>query len=165
MTALWALVVIVNKRVLAYVDPTAVNFFVRIAAIAGLVLITVPLTLLRLWDNGFGINAAAAGWMTLSAIATWLIAFTAYYYALRGERVAVVAPICSTDPLWTALFAWLILGTAFGALTLVGMAVAMAGVLLITLWMESGDEGERAERRPQDQPGDCLLYTSDAADE
>jgi drug/metabolite transporter (DMT)-like permease len=139
-TALWALVVIVNKRVLSFVDPTAVNFFVRLAAIAGLLLITVPLTVLRLWDNGFGINAAAAGWIALSAIATWLIAFTAYYYALRGERVAVVAPICSTDPLWTALFTWLILGTAFGALTLAGMAVAMAGVLLITRWMEPGDE-------------------------
>jgi drug/metabolite transporter (DMT)-like permease len=130
MTALWALVVIVNKRVLEYVDPTAVNFFVRIAAIAGLLLITVPLTVLRLWDNGFGINAAAAGWMALAAVTTWLIAFTAYYYA----------PICSTDPLWTALFAWLILGAAFGALTFAGMAVAMAGVLLITRWMEAGGE-------------------------
>jgi drug/metabolite transporter (DMT)-like permease len=140
MTALWALVVIVNKRVLEYVDPTAVNFFVRIAAIAGLLLITVPLTVLRLWDNGFGINAAAAGWMALAAVTTWLIAFTAYYYALSGARVAVVAPICSTDPLWTALFAWLILGAAFGALTFAGMAVAMAGVLLITRWMEAGGE-------------------------
>jgi drug/metabolite transporter (DMT)-like permease len=138
MTALWALVMIVNKSVLAYVDPTAVNFFVRIVAIVGLLLITVPLTVLRLWSNGFGINAAAAGWIALSAVATWLIAFTAYYYALRGERVAVVAPICSTDPLWTALFAWLILGSAFGTLTLAGMAVAMVGVLLITRWMGSG---------------------------
>ena len=142
MTALWALVVIVNKRVLAYVDPTAVNFFVRIAAIVGLLLITVPLTALRLWDNGFGINAAAAGWMVLSALATWPIAFTAYYYALRGGRVAVVAPICSTDPLWTALFAWLMLGAAFGRFTLAGLAVAMAGVLLVTRWMETGGEAE-----------------------
>jgi drug/metabolite transporter (DMT)-like permease len=142
MTALWALVVIVNKRVLAYIDPTAVNFFVRIAAIAGLLLITVPLTVLRTWDNGFGINAAAAGWMALAAVATWLLAFSAYYYALRGERVAVLAPIFSTDPLWTALFAWLILGAAFGALTFAGMAVAMVGVLLITRWMEAGDEAE-----------------------
>ena len=140
MTALWALVVIVNKRVLAYVEPTAVNFFVRIAAVVGLLAITVPLTVLRLWDNGFGINAAAAGWMALSAVATWLIAFTAYYYALRGGRVAAVMPICGTDPLWTALFAWLILGAAFGGLTLAGMAVAMSGVVLITRWMES-DEG------------------------
>ncbi len=140
MTALWALVVIVNKRVLAYVDPTAVNFFVRIVAVAGLLLITVPLTVLRLWDNGFGINAAAAGWMSLSAIATWLIAFTAYYYALRGGRVAVVMPICGTDPLWTALFAWLMVGAAFGGLTLAGMAVAMSGVVLIARWMEGGEE-------------------------
>jgi drug/metabolite transporter (DMT)-like permease len=142
MTAIWALVVIVNKRVLAYIDPTAVNFFVRLAAIVGLLLITVPLTVLRLWDNGFGINAAAAGWMALAAVATWLIAFTAYYYALRGGQVAALTPIFSTDPLWTALFAWLILGAAFGGLTFAGMAVAMAGVLLITRWMEAGDEAE-----------------------
>ena len=101
-----------------------------------------PLTVLQLWDNGFGINAAAAGWMALAAVATWLIAFTAYYHALRGARVAVVAPICSTDPLWTALFAWLILGSTFGGLTLAGMAVAMAGVLLVTRWMEAGDAAE-----------------------
>ena len=142
MTALWALVVIVNKRVLTYVDPTAVNFFVRLAAIVGLLLITVPLTVLRLWDNGFGINAAAAGWMALAAVATWLLAFTAYYYALRGGRVAAVVPVFSTDPLWTALFAWLLLGSAFGWLTFAGMAVAMAGVLLITRWMEAGGEAE-----------------------
>jgi len=140
MTALWALVVIINKRVLADIDPLAVNFFVRIASIAGLLLITLPLTALRLWDNGFGINAAAAGWMALAAVTTWLIAFSAYYYALRGERVAVMAPILSTDPLWTALFAWLIIGSTFGVLTLAGMAVAMAGVLLITRWMGAGDD-------------------------
>ncbi len=52
--------------------------------------------------------------------------FNACYYALRGERVAVVAPICSTDPLWTALFSWLIVGAAFGGATLVDMAVAHA---------------------------------------
>ncbi len=140
MTALWALVVIVNKKVLEDVHPVAVNFFVRIIAIVGLVCITVPLTVFHLWTNGFGINAAAAGWIALSAVATWLIAFNAYYYALRGGLIAVVAPISSTDPLWTAVFAWLIVGTAFGALTVAGMAVAMAGVVLISRWMDAGDE-------------------------
>jgi drug/metabolite transporter (DMT)-like permease len=142
MTALWALVVVVNKKILESVTPVAVNFFIRLAAIAGLLLITVPLTGLDLWSNGFGINAEAAGWIALSAVATWLVAFNAYYYALRGERVAVVAPICSTDPLWTALFAWLIVGTALGGATLAGMAVAMAGVVLISRWMGVGDEDE-----------------------
>ena len=140
MTALWALVIIVNKKVLDDVHPVAVNFFVRIVAILGIVCITVPLTVLHLWSNGFGIDAAAAGWIALSAVATWLVAFNAYYYALRGGLIAVVAPISSTDPLWTAVFAWLILGTAFGWLTVTGMAVAMAGVVLISRWMGAGDE-------------------------
>ena len=142
MTALWALVVVVNKKILESVTPVAVNFFVRLGAIAGLLLITVPLTVLDLWSNGFGINAEAAGWIALSAVATWLVAFNAYYYALRGERVAVVAPICSTDPLWTALFSWLIVGAAFGGATLAGMGVAMAGVVLISRWMDGGGEDE-----------------------
>ena len=147
MTALWALVVVVDKKILESVTPLAVNFFVRLAAIAGLVLITVPLTVFDLWSNGFGLNAEAAGWIALSAVATWLVAFNAYYYALRGERVAVVAPICSTDPIWTALFAWLIIGTAFGGATLAGMAVAMAGVVLISRWMDGGGEAEARRRR------------------
>ena len=140
MTVLWALVVIVNKKVLEDVHPVAVNFFVRIVAVVGLVCLTVPLTVFHLWSNGFGIDAAAAGWIALSAVATWLVAFNAYYYALRGGLIAVVMPISSTDPLWTAVFAWLILGTAFGGLTIAGMAVAMAGVLLISRSMEAGGE-------------------------
>ncbi len=140
MTVLWALVVIVNKKVLEDVHPVAVNFFVRIVAVIGLVCLTVPLTVFHLWSNGFGIDAAAAGWIALSAVATWLVAFNAYYYALRGGLIAVVIPISGTDPLWTAVFAWLILGTVFGGLTIAGMAVAMAGVLLISRSMHAGGE-------------------------
>jgi len=142
MTALWAVIVVVNKKVLESVSPVAVNFFIRLVTVAGLLLITVPLTALDLWSNGFGINAEAAGWIALAAVATWLVAFNAYYYALRGERIAVVLPICSTDPIWTALFAWLILGAAFGAATLVGMGIAMAGVVLISRWMGKGAAAE-----------------------
>jgi drug/metabolite transporter (DMT)-like permease len=146
MTALWALVVVVDKKILESVTPVAVNFLIRLAAIAGLLLLTVPLTVFGLWSNGFGINAEAAGWIALSAVATWLVAFNAYYYALRGERVAVVAPICSTDPIWTAFFAWLLLGTTLGGATLAGMTVAMGGVVLISRWMgeAGGAEGELA---------------------
>ena len=142
MTALWALVVVVNKTALESVSPVALNFFIRLATVAGLLLITVPLTTLGLWDTGFGINAEAAAWIALAAVAVWLIAFNAYYFALRGERIAVVVPICSTDPIWTALFAWLLLGTAFGGATLVGMGVAMAGVVLISRWMGEGTTAE-----------------------
>jgi drug/metabolite transporter (DMT)-like permease len=135
MTALWALVVVVNKKVLASVTPIAVNFFVRLVAIAGLVVITVPLTVFGLWSNGFGINAEAAAWIALAALSTWVVAFNAYYFALRDERVAVVAPVTSTDPIWTAFFAWLIVGTAVGVPTLAGMAVTMSGVVFISRCM------------------------------
>jgi drug/metabolite transporter (DMT)-like permease len=166
MTALWALVVILNKQVLLYVRPLAVNFLVRIVAIAGLLFITVPLTVLGIWDNGFGINAEAAGWIALSAVATWVVAFNAYYYALRGARVTVVAPIYSTDPLWTALFAWLLLGATFGVLTVAGMAVAMAGVVLISRWMaagEAGDAGSAGDVLAGAAHGDVLPAAGDAA--
>jgi drug/metabolite transporter (DMT)-like permease len=145
MTALWALVVVVNKKILASVTPVAVNFFIRLVAICGLLAITVPLTVFGLWDNGFGINAEAAGWIALSAVGTWVIAFNAYYFALRGERVAVIAPITSTDPVWTAFFAWLIVGAAFGVATLAGMAVTMAGVVLISRWMDDGEGAPGSE--------------------
>jgi drug/metabolite transporter (DMT)-like permease len=145
MTALWALVVVVNKKALESVTPLAVNFFIRLVAIGGLLAITIPLTVLHLWSNGFGINAAAAGWIALAAVGTWVVAFNAYYFALRGERVAVVAPITSTDPIWTAFFAWVIVGTAFGAPTLVGMVVTMAGVVLISRWMDDGEDAPGAE--------------------
>ena len=145
MTALWALVVVVNKKILESVTPIAVNFFIRLAAIVGLLAITVPLTVFDLWSNGFGINAEAAGWIALAAVGTWLVAFNAYYFALRGERVAVIAPITSTDPVWTAFFAWVIVGAAFGAATLAGMAVTMAGVVLISRWMDEGAEAPGAD--------------------
>ena len=145
MTALWALVVVVNKKILESVTPVAVNFFIRLVAIGGLLAITVPLTVFHLWSNGFGINAAAAGWIALAAVGTWVVAFNAYYFALRGERVAVIAPITSTDPIWTAFFAWIIVGTAFGAATIAGMAVTMAGVVLISRWMGDGEDTPGAE--------------------
>jgi transporter family protein len=136
MTALWAVVIIVNKRTLEYVSPLALNFFLRGMSAIGLVALTVPLTVFGLWPNGFGTDWAAAGYIAVSSVVTWLIAFSTYYYALRVGKVSVVAPIASTDPLWTALFAFAILGAAIGAPTLLGLLVVMTGVVLISRWME-----------------------------
>jgi len=136
MTALWAVVIIVNKRTLEYISPLALNFFLRGVSAVGLVVLTVPLTVFGLWSNGFGSDWAAAGYIAVSSVVTWLIAFSTYYYALRVGKVSVVAPIASTDPVWTALFAFAILGAAIGAPTLLGLVVVMTGVVLISRWME-----------------------------
>ena len=82
----------------------------------------------------------AAGYLAASSAVTWLIAFTAYYYALRSGRVGIVGPLSSTDPLFTAVFAAVIVGTTIAGLTIAGLVVAFAGVALIFRWM--GDEPE-----------------------
>ena len=138
--ACWGAVVVLNKNVLDYVHPIPVNFLVLAVSTASLVVIAVPLSALRLWPLGFAMTWAAAGYLAIGSAVTWLIAFTAYYYALRSGRVGVVGPLSSTDPLFTAVFAALFVGTAIAGLTIAGLVVAFVGVALISRWM--GDEPE-----------------------
>jgi len=138
--ACWGAVVVLNKKVLDDVRPIPVNFLVLVVSCAGLLVLATPLSLLHLWSLGFAMTWAAAGYIAAGGVVTWLIAFNAYYYALRSGRVGVVGPLSSTDPLFTAVFAAAIVGTAIGGLTIAGLVVALAGVALISRWM--GDEPE-----------------------
>ena len=56
----------------------------------------------------------------------------------------MVAPVTSTDPIWTALFATLILGVSLTAPTVVGLMVATAGVALVARWMDSAGKAAAA---------------------
>jgi drug/metabolite transporter (DMT)-like permease len=136
--ACWGAVVVLNKKVLDYVHPIPVNFLVLVVSVASLIGVAVPLSLLHLWPLGFAMSWAAAGYIAASAAVAWLLASTAYYYALRSGRVGVVGPLSSTDPLFTAVFATVIVGTVIAGLTIAGLIVAFAGVALISRWM--GDE-------------------------
>jgi transporter family protein len=134
IAACWGIIVVLNKRALQFVDPLALNLFVRVPS---LVLLTAAIALLsglHLWHVGFAMTWQAAGYMTLASISTWVIAFNTYFFALRSGRVGVVAPITSTDPLFTALFAVLLLGAALSALLAAGLAVASVGIVLISRW-------------------------------
>lgn len=139
MAASWGLVSVVNKRLLDDVHPLPLNFLVRFIAVAGLLLVAVPLTAFQLWPYGFGINVESLLLIAASACVTWIVGFTAYVYALRAGRVGVVTPLTSTDPLWTALFAFALAGAALQISTLAGMAVTIAGVVLLSRWL--GDSG------------------------
>ncbi len=130
--ACWGVIVVLNKKVLDYVRPIPVNFFVVLVSVASLVVVAVPLSLLHLWPLGFAMTRAAAGYIAASAVVVWLIAFTAYYYALRSGRVGVVGTLTCTDPLFTAVFAVIIVGTALAGLTIAGLVVTFAGVALIS---------------------------------
>lgn len=135
MAASWGLVSVVNKRLLEDVHPVPLNFLIRLVATAGLVLATVPLALLHLWPYGFGIDAESLLLIAASACVTWVVGFTAYTYALRAGGVGVVTPLTSTDPLWTALFAFALAGATLYVSTLAGMAMTVAGVVLLSRWM------------------------------
>ena len=90
--ACWGAVVVLNKKVLDYVRPIPVNFLVLVVSVTSLVVVAVPLSLLHLWPLGFAMTWAAAGYIATGSAVTWLIAFNAYYYALRSGRVGVVGP-------------------------------------------------------------------------
>lgn len=132
VAACWGLIVVINKRTLSLVDPIALNVILRAPTLAIMLVVVVPLTALHGWDLGFAMTWQAAGYIALSAIVTWLIAFNTYYLALRLGSVGVVSPIMATDPVFTALFAVLILGAALASLVLAGLLVATAGVALLS---------------------------------
>ncbi len=136
--ACWGAVVVLNKKVLDFVRPMPVNFLVLAVSTSCLIVIAAPLSLAHLWPLGFGLTWAAAGYIAASAAVTWLIAFTAYYFALRSGQIGVVGPLCSTDPLFTAVFAALLVGSTIGGLTIAGLIVTIGGVVLISRWM--GDD-------------------------
>jgi drug/metabolite transporter (DMT)-like permease len=124
-------VVLINKRLLTCLDPVATNMLVRAVSVATIIVATAPLTLLHLWSLTYNMTWSAAGYVTILAVVGWLIGQNLYYFALRSGRVSVVIPITSTDLLFTALFATVLIAGALGRLTLVGLFLAVAGVVLI----------------------------------
>jgi len=137
VAAAWGFTVVLNKRTLQYVDPFALNMIMRVPTIVLLAIVASVLTLTGAWDLGFGMTWAAFGYITLSAVVTWLIAFNSYYLVLRLGALGVVTPIMATDPLFTAVFAVILLGSGLGTLVIVGLVVSTAGVVLLSHWMET----------------------------
>ena len=150
--AIWGTIVVLNKSVLRYVTPLGTNFLVRVASLTSMVAVTVPLTVLHLWSLTFAMTWTAFGYISIAAVVTWLVAFNTYYYALRSGRVGVVTPLTSIDPLFTALFAAALIGAAIGGLTIVGLAVATFGILLVSRWMHA-DPAVGAEVAARPPPG------------
>ncbi len=135
LAADWALVIVLNKRMLAFFDPLPLNLVLRLVTIVAILAATVPLTVFDWWDLGFGLKRDALLYIVAAAVVTWVVAFNAYYYALRKGRASVVSPITATDPIWAALFAPLVLGTNLDPLVVGGLLVATLGVVLIGRWM------------------------------
>ena len=143
-TALWALVVVVNKQILESVTPVAVNFFIRLVAIGGLLGITVPLTVSGLWSNGFGINAEAAGWIALGPWppGSWPSTPTTSRCAASAWRSSRPSPARTRSGPPSSPGSS---SARRSARQLAGMAVTMAGVVPISRWMDEGEDAPGAE--------------------
>jgi len=152
VSASWGATIVINKRTLHFVDPIALNALLRGPALLMLVIVVVLLTLTGAWDLGFDLTWTAAGYISLDALATWLIAFNTYYLALRLGRIGVVVPIMATDTLFTAVFALLLLGVSMGPLLIAGLVVATAGIVILA--RETGSEPTTSPDTPVGQPSD-----------
>ena len=144
--AAWGITVVLNKRALQYVDPFALNLLARVPTIALIAVVTIVLTVTGAWDLGFGMTWGAFVYITVSAIVTWLIAFNAYYLVLRLGALGVVTPIMATDPLFTAVFAVILLSSHLGPLVVTGLLVSTAGVVLISHWMAPAADSPQIAR-------------------
>jgi transporter family protein len=140
--AMWAAFVILSKRALRFVEPVAFNLIIRVLALVILAAIGLPLALTHAWSLDLGLTWAALGYMALSATIVWLVAFNAYFFALRIGEVSVVSPITSTDPVFTAVFSFLLLGTALGAPIIAGLLITVTGVILIARWYTRDDDAD-----------------------
>ena len=129
-----------NKKVLDNVTPVGVNFIVVCVSTVSLAAIALPLSVLHLWPLGFGLTWQAAGYIALNAPVIWLVAFNAFFYALRSGRVGVVGPLSATDPLFTALFATALVGAVLDRLVIAGLLITVVGVMLISRWMDAEPE-------------------------
>jgi drug/metabolite transporter (DMT)-like permease len=131
MTASAGAMVLVNKRLTRCLDPVATNMLVRGVSVATIAVVSAPLTLLHVWSLTYEITWEAAGYVALIAVVGWFVAQNAYYHALRSGKVSVVAPLTSTNLLFTALWATALVGAALGQLTVAGLLIAAAGIVFI----------------------------------
>jgi len=56
-----------------------------------------------------------------------------YFEAVRHGKVSIVAPIASTSPLWSVLFAYVLLGEGLNFQKLVGVLLIVIGITLLSL--------------------------------
>jgi transporter family protein len=56
-----------------------------------------------------------------------------YFEAVRHGKVSIVAPIASTSPLWSVLFAYVLLGEGLNFQKLVGVLLIVLGITLLSL--------------------------------
>jgi drug/metabolite transporter (DMT)-like permease len=144
-----------EKPLLAYVHPVQLNLVIRLIAVVMMTAVVVPLTIIDAWSLAFSTPPLATAYIALAAFLEWVIALTAFYYALRAGTISVVTPIVAAAPIFTALFGTLFLHQSLGALLIAGIVLTVAGIAVLSRWMPVDEE-------PHAQPaGDAVAVADD----
>lgn len=79
------------------------------------------------------IQIAGFAAILLSVIFSIIIGDTAYFLAIRSVGVGVATAIAKTFPVFTAIFAYILLGEPLGVLKMIGIATATCGTVLLSI--------------------------------
>lgn len=123
--AIWGGMYVVSKYVLDYVPPltlVALRFAVGLVALGGLLALT----------RGRLVARADLPQMALLGLVGFAISIVAQFAGTKLSTAANGALITSATPALVVLFAYLLLGEALRPRRLLGMGLAMAGVLVVS---------------------------------
>jgi len=71
--------------------------------------------------------------ISLGGMLTGFLGLLFYFEAVRHGKVSIVAPIASTSPFWSVLFAYVLLGEGLNLQKLVGVLLIVLGITLLSL--------------------------------
>jgi len=71
--------------------------------------------------------------ISIGGLISGFLALIFYFEAIRHGKVSIVAPIASTSPLWSVLFAYFLLGESLNLQKLVGALLIVLGITLLSL--------------------------------
>ena len=133
-TTLFALVSILDKRLLAHLFPSAQAFNVAFGVLQApiaVVLFAIVVPTVG-FDGGAGIPWAIASGLL------WAGGITLFFHGLRLEEVSRATPIQMTAPIFTALLAVAFLGESLNVLQWVAIMVVVLGGAVVTVRPELG---------------------------
>ncbi len=83
-------------------------------------------------DFGFSLQGLLANWPFLLGLAIYIIAAVLLIISFSGGELSVLDPLQSASFIWTILAAWLILKEQISIPNIVGIAVIISGIVLLT---------------------------------
>lgn len=126
----------------------------------GLVLLFVSL-ILGEWTAFNIAEVSANSWFGLIYLIIFgsLIGFTAYSWLLKNAQPAMVATYAYVNPIIAVLLGWLIAGESFTGQMLIGAAVIVGSVVLIT---SPANDKDKVELKPKGEISNCPPLSASA---